>query len=240
MGKAVFSGALSKEGFLLPLPLPPNSSFPAVLFSGGWPGHRPRAGGSLGCFLTHWVDSGGLSLCHKLVWLLRAAQRTGWEVWRPFIEAAFSSLTPLLIDARPWRNSYGPNRMPECCCQKPLLPPFSPLFPLVTGTFLPLLRFSLPIPITSFSLLYPLLLFILFFFIARREKEGALTSQLFTCKYFLNFCPDLAKFGVLREQATESLLFPSDILAASFLASKAVYKTKEKMPFFYPAPKLVS
>lgn len=160
-----------KRGFSFATPSAPQLFFSCCPLFGGWPGHQPRAGGSLGCFLTHWVDSGGLSLCHKPVWLLRAAQRMRWEVWRPFIEAAFSSLTPLLIDSRPWRNSYGPNRMPECCCQKPLLPPFSPLFPLVTGTFLPLLGFSLPIPITSFSLLYPLLLFILFY--SKKRKGGS-------------------------------------------------------------------
>lgn len=131
--------------------------------------------------------------------------------------------------------------MARCCCQKSPLPPCRPLFSLpplqVTGTFLPLLKFSLPILITSFNLLCPPLLFILFFFIPRRQKEGALASQLFTCKYFLYFCPDLAKFGVLQEQATESLLFPSGILAASFLASKAVYKTDGKLTFFYPCCK---
>lgn len=234
MGKAVFSGALSKKGFPQPLPsqlffscCPLFKGVTRTLAQGRW------ITGVFPCTLG-WL--GRTEPLPQAVRLLRAAQRTEWEVWRPFTEAAFSSLTPLLIDSRFWRNSCGPNQMPERCCQKPLLPPFSPLLPLVTGTFLPLLRFSLPIPITSFSLLCPLLLFIL----PRREKEGALTSQLFTCKYFLYFCPDLAKFGVLREQATESLLFPSGILAASFLASEAVYNTKEKMPFFHPSPKLVS
>lgn len=190
-------------------------------------------------------DSRGLNLWCKLF----SCCEEGMQ-WEPcgsedgvgntkIFKAAFSSLPSLLIDSQSWRSSYGPNQMSGCCCQKPLLPPLSPLFSLLTlqlaGTFLPLLRFSLPISITSFNLLCPLLLSILFF--SFWGKEGALASQLFICKYFLCFCPDLAKFGVLQEQETEPFLFPSGILTASFLASKAVYKTDGKLAFLYPCCK---
>lgn len=57
-----------------------------------------------------------------------------------------------------------------------LLPPVPPLPavlpPQVTGTFLSLLSFSLPMPITSFKLLSPLLFFI-FFFYSKLKKAGS-------------------------------------------------------------------
>ena len=102
---------------------PPAPLFPLSSFHGVWPGQQPRAGGLLGCFLTHRADSRGLNPCHKfscykegMQWELRAAQRTEWEVRRSF-KAVFSSLPLLLIDSRFWRNSYGPNWTAGCCCQ---------------------------------------------------------------------------------------------------------------------------
>lgn len=154
----------------------------------------------------------------------------------PFL---LSPLSELILD--PEANPVGPTKGQGPAVRNCSFLPSPPLFSLlplqVTGTFLLLLRFSLPIPMTSVNLLCPLLFSILFFFIPGREKEGALAPQLFICKYFLYFCPDLAKFGVLQEQATKSLLFPSGILSASFLASKAVYKTNRKLTFFYPCCK---
>lgn len=167
-------------------------------------------------------------------WELRAAQRTEWEVWRSF-KATFPSLSPfpnwfLVLKKLLWDAAVRN--------VSPLPPYFHCSLCRWQAIFSHLLRLSLPIPITSFNLLCSFLLSILFFFILRREKEEALASQLFICKYFLYFCPDLAKFGVLKEQGRESLLFPSDILAASFLASKAVYKTNGKLTFFYHSCKI--
>lgn len=246
MGMAIFSGAFPSKGFPWPLP-------PFQLFFSHCPLFRECDQDTSPEQVNHWGVSSHAGLTpedgtsatsvfshHKegMQRELRVAQRMEREVWSSF-KAVFSSLPPLLIDSWSWRNSCGPNWTARCCCQKSLLPPCPPLFSLpplqVTGTFLPLLRFSLPIPITSFNLLCPPLLFILFFFIPRRQKEGALASQLFTCKYFLYFCPDLAKFGVLQEQATESLLFPSGILAA-----KEFTRPMENWHSFIPAAKLVS
>lgn len=167
-------------------------------------------------------------------WELRVAQRTEWEVWRSFKDT-FSSLSPfpnqfLVLKKFLWDAAVRN------------LSPFPPYFHCSLcrwqAIFSHLLRLSFPIPITGFNLLCPFLLSILFFFILRREKKGALASQLFICKYFLYFFPDLAKVKVLKERARESLLFPSGILAASFLASKAVYKTSGKLTFFYPCCKI--
>lgn len=244
MGMEIFSGAFPSNSFPWLLLSFQTLHFLLFSFQGVWPGHQPSAGESQ----EHWAVSWGLNLCHKPIQLLwggsavgtesgsedRVAWRIEWEVWRSF-KAPFSSLSPfpngfLVLKKFLWDAAVRN------------LSPFPPYFHCSLcrwqAIFSYLLRLSFPIPITGFNLLCPFLLSILFFFILRREKKGALASQLFICKYFLYFCPDLAKVRVLKEWARESLLFPSGILAASFLASKAVYKTNGKQTFFYACCKI--
>lgn len=185
---------------------------------------------------SHWTSATSPFSYYEegVQWEPRVAQRIEWKVWRPF-KAASSSLFPfskrfLVLKKLLWDAAIR--------TLSPIPPYFHCSLCRWQAIFSRLLRLSFPIPITGFNLLCPFLLSIIFFFIPRREKKGALASQLFICKYFLYFCPDLAKVRVLKEQARESLLFPSGILAASFLASKAVYKTNGKLTFFYPCCKI--
>lgn len=166
---ATFSGTLTSK-FSLSAPSTPQLFFSCCAVFGQYDQDSSE---SLGCFLTFWADSWGVNLCHKHAQLeevmqqeFRAAQRMEWEVWRSF-KAALSPPSPnwfLILNKLLWAQ--------WCSFKKPLLSPFHSLFSLLswqmTGTFLPLIRFSFPILISNFNILCLLLLSIIFHFKKRK------------------------------------------------------------------------
>lgn len=216
-GNGNFSGALQARVFLslcAPTLLFLMSSFQQVIRTPEQVSHW-YVSSHAELMQEEWTPTTNVFICFKeeMKWELREAQRTGWEIWKSF-KAVFSPLLPLLIGSWSRRKSCRPNQMAECCCQKLLIHCFPPLaaFLRVSGTFLPLLSSSLSISITNFNFLWPIPLSICFFCIPRREEEGALAFQLFICKYFLYFCPDLAIFGALQEQGNRVTSIPCSFI----------------------------